>query len=203
MLKLILLHCWLMLSLFAFSQNRKPGENSFSHFYFVLDTAAYQTLITNSFCKDSLFMSRESKASMDQGTWQANYLTGPYDYLEIMKPDAANSMPTGGIGLGNILHRPDEAVELQQQWQKLTKDKIEILHFTTKKGQDTSITELMNYRDSMMSGGKACFFVMYYHPSIMLKSGFSRSVVLDSGLSQQAINSGWYGVSVKQKLYNK
>ncbi len=201
MRQLILLIFCFMSSSCLFAQKNIVGESSFSHFYFVLDSTAYQTLRTNSFCKDSLFYSQEGKAVTDQGSWAGNYLTGYYDYMEVMNEDASNSIVAGSIGLGNMLHRPPELKQLQLQWQQLIDDSIQTVYFTEKL-KDTIIVELMNYRDSMLTGGKACFFVMYYHPKIMLQSGFSKKT-WEAGITQEMMNKIGYGKMPEKRLYKK
>ena len=110
---------------------------------------------------------------------------------------------SGGIGLGHMLHKAHEGDQLQQQWQSLTKDSIGKYAFTENKGKDTSIVELMNYRDSMLNGGMACFFVMYYHPLILYKTGFSKNYIRDTGIDQKTLNKKWYGRKSYNRLYKK
>ena len=140
---------------------------------------------------------------MDQGSWNGNYLRGEYDYWEVFNPGSLDHAKTGTIGLGEMLHKPQELFTLRQRWQMLTRDSIITLAFTKKNGADTSIVELMNYRDSMLSGGMACFFVLHYHPSILLKSGFTKEYISDTGVSQVGLNKKGLGKGSYDRLYKK
>ncbi len=178
-------------------------ETSFSHFYFVIDSVAYHTLKTDVFCKHSLFYSSEGSSKMDQGTWSGNYVQGEFDYWEVFSPKSLDNAVTGGIGLGHMLHRPYEVHKLQQQWQSLTKDSIGKYGFTNSNGKDTIIVELMNYRDSMLNGGMACFFVMYYHPAILYRTGFTKEHIRDTGIDQKTLYKKWYAKKGYDRLYKK
>ncbi len=184
------------------AQTSTPPLTSFSHFYFVMDSLAYQTLATDKFCTDTLFYSKQSSIQMDQGTWSGNYLTGPSDYWEVFHPFSLPGAAVGQVGLGEILHKFYEADILQEYWSKMVKDSVEQQAFTLNNGKDTVIMELLNYRDSMLLGGPASFFVMYYHPVMMAKGGFSGDE-LTAGIDQKQINQKWYYVNPYQRLYNK
>ena len=78
------IYIFLLFAYYFFEKNLKAQspltETSFSHFYFVVDSVACQTLKSNTFCKDSLFYSSQVSSKMDQGTWSGNYLLGESDY---------------------------------------------------------------------------------------------------------------------------
>lgn len=174
------------------AQQNGFAKTSFSHFYFSIDSLAYNTLLTDTFCTKRLFHENESKSKMDQGSWSGNYILGKEDYWEILKPSPEEVIPEGGIGLGHMLHRPAELSMLQQQWQSLINDSIIIQPFTNNNGKDSVIIELMNYRDSMIKGGQACFFVMFYHPSVLKRSGLTDEAIAN-GVDQKTLNGAWYG----------
>lgn len=186
-----------------FAQTKQFAASTFSHFYLVLDSIAYKNLKNDPFCRDTLFNATESKVATDQGTWSGNYLMGKKDYWEIMNPLTTPGVAVGDMGLGHMLRRPGEVYLLQKQWQGLTNDQIELHAFTRKSGADTIIVELMNYRDSMLMGGKASFFIMYYHPSILLRSGFSKEQLLTTGVDESILYSTWYADTPYHRLYDR
>lgn len=192
-------------SLFVISSRAQTSTapvTSFSHFYFVIDSLAYQTLATDKFCTDTLFYTGQSNSATDQGTWTGNYLMGPFDYLEVFHSSSLPAGAVGQIGVGELLHKFYEGDLLLQHWTKLAGESIEQQFFTANAGKDTLIIELLNYRDSMLWGGTASFFVMYYHPPLMLKGGFTQEE-LTAGVNQQQINQKWYNRNPYQRLYKK
>lgn len=202
-IRLLQLIIFLITTAVSKAQHSSFEQSSFSHFYFVVDSVTYKNLKENKFITDTLFTSEEGSSKTDQGTWSGNYLQGKHDYWEVFRQGSLENVEVGAIGLGHMLHKPGNTSSLQQQWQSLTKDKIEIHAFTKNKGADTMIIELMNYRDSMMEGGPACFFVMYYHPKLLERSGFSKIYLRDTGVDQRTLNEKWYGPAALNRLYNK
>ncbi|HMR92494.1 MAG TPA: DUF5829 family protein [Chitinophagaceae bacterium] len=185
-------------------QARQPSfpRTSFSHFYFVLDSGAYKALLADKFCADTLFYMQAGSSKTDQGDWSGNYITGPVDYLEAFHPQSFPGADAGDIGWGEMLHRSQESKKLLQEWKTLANENIEVQHFTTGNGRDTIIVELLHYRDSMLLGGATSFFVLYYHPALLKKAGFTEEEI-SAGIDQEMINKRWYAGKPASRLYQK
>lgn len=197
---ILLLICSLSNTLFA--QQSKPVAISYSHIYFTIDTACYRALSNNKFCTDTLFYYSKGAVKTDQGNWDGQYMEGEYDYLEIFQPDNISNMKVGDIGIGFMLHQPYSSAQFQQEWQKLSNDKIVQEVFTTNSGKDTIMVEIMNYRDSMLTGGPTSFFVLYYNPGLLKQMNFKEDS-LHTGITQKDINQRMHAYELYNRPFKK
>lgn len=175
---------------------------SFSHIYFVIDSAGYSALSQNKFCTDTLFYYSSGAVNTDQGSWDGQYFEGEVDYLEVFKPDTIAHMSAGDIGLGFMLHQPYSSDAFRKYWQSLTNDSIHAEAFTYNAGKDTMMVEVMNYRDSMLTGGPSSFFALFYHPSVLKKAGFTEKDI-HAGINQQMINQRSQASASYKRLFKK
>lgn len=184
------------------AQQSKSPAISYSHIYFAIDTATYKALSNNKFCTDTLFYYSKGAVKTDQGNWDGQYLEGQHDYLEIFQPDSISNMKVGDIGIGFMLHQPYSSAQFQQEWQKLSNDKIVRENFTTNSGKDSMMIEIMNYRDSMLTGGSTSFFALYYHPDLLKKMKFKEDSIR-SGISQKDINQRMQAYELYKRPFKK
>lgn len=199
--KLVLMFACFTWNILQAQQTNIPAT-AFSHIYFVIDTATYNALSQNKFCTDTLFYYSKGAVNTDQGSWDGQYFEGEADYWEVFQPDAVSKMSVGDIGLGFMLHQPYEAQIFQQQWQNLSSDSIQSDAFTSNAGKDTIMVEIMNYRDSMLTGGPSSFFTLYYHPGILRKMKFTEENI-QAGIDQKLINQRSHANDTKPILFKK
>ncbi|MBX3255094.1 MAG: hypothetical protein KF862_13205 [Chitinophagaceae bacterium] len=200
-LTILLLHAYFSWS-WAQAQPNKIPETSFSHIYFTIDPAGYSAFSKNKFFTDTLFYYSAGSMKTDQGSWNGQYLEGAVDYWEVFQPDTISKMSIGDIGLGFMLHQPYAVHAFRNHWQQQTSDRIQTEAFTENSGKDTIIVEIMNYRDSMLTGGPSSFFALYYHPSVLEKANF-RTEDIQSGINQEAIHQKIHGSVNNKPLYKK
>lgn len=175
---------------------------SFSHIYFTIDTASYRALSQNKFFTDTLFYYSKGAVTTDQGNWDGQYFEGEADYWEVFQPDTISRMAIGDIGLGFMLHQPYAAKAFQQHWQKLSIDNIQTDPFTNNAGKDTIMIEMMNYRDSMLTGGPSSFFALYYHPSVLRMMKFTEENI-QAGIDQKMINERSHANELHKRPFKK
>lgn len=186
---------------FALAQQGLPPLD-FNHIFFITDTGSFEGLARNKFLTDTLFYYDRQLSETDQGNWEGQYLNGSSDYWEIFHPGAVSNGTEGDIGLGFMIRQPKMLSSVRQHWQAFTDDSLVTEVYTSKKSADTIIVELMNYRDSMLTGGAASLFVMHYGLKVLEASGFTDAEI-QQGITQSQLNEKWKQSQEGERIYNK